>query len=134
MKKVFLTSLLLAAACVHQDGVVEPDPAPVADAHFICTGTEPFWSLELKEGEAILKFVTMAPEPERTDFAGGWANIDEDEGRYEWSGARQNGRAFDVTVTRASCLGTRDEPYDYQSSYGTTRAYGEVEPGCCVRK
>ena len=131
MRKIILTTALLAAACSHQGAGRTADSET---AHFFCTGTEPFWSLELKEGEAILNVVGMAPGPDRTAFDGGWARVDESAGRYDWRGADPNGGGFNVTVTRAACQGTRDEPYAYKSSYGTTRANGQVEPGCCVRR
>ncbi len=130
MRSLLLMPLMLIAGCAlnSQSG------GKTGTAHFICSGTEPFWSLELQEGQAELRLVTMAPVPERTEFVGGWTNVDEDAGSFTWRGDGPDARDFDVTITRAMCQGTRDEPYSYKSSYGTGRPGGVFEPGCCVRR
>ena len=126
--RIFGILALAAAGCASD----APDEA-AQDAAFFCSGTEPFWSLSLSEGEAVLREVTMAPEPVETKFSGGWASLDESSGEYVWRDSQAN-EEFEVTITRATCRGTRDEPYAYQSSLGTNRANGVFEPGCCDRR
>lgn len=130
MRLIFLCLFMLMASCAHN---TQSNNA-LAPAHFICSGTEPFWSLELQEGQAVMRRVTMAPAPERTEFSGDWDSINEDAGSFTWRGTGAEGREFDVTITRAMCQSTRDEPYSYKSSYGTGRPGGVFEPGCCERR
>ena len=122
---------LAAAGCV-SDASHPPFVDWPSDYH--CVGTEPFWSLFLTSGEAVLRQVTAAPEPQETKFNGNWNPVDADD-EFTWRGeSEKDGTPFEVTITRAACRGTRDEPYAYQSSLGTNRANGVFEPGCCDRR
>ncbi len=130
---IFPVFFCFACANVQETGGTPRDDAAAYGPRFICTGTEPFWSLELTPAMAILSHVGMSAEPDRTEYAGGWTDIDDDEGVYAWLGAGESEGAFDVVIRREQCQGTRDEPYEYQSSYGTGRPNGVFEPGCCRR-
>lgn len=95
---------------------------------FMCRGTEPFWSLELGPGEAVLTQVGAAPEPQETVFDGEWASLDWQAAEFEWRGDEGGGTGvpFEATVRGETCQGPRPESYPYTVDYGP-----EGRTGCC---
>ena len=119
-------SLTVLAACQGSDGAPGSGPAQTFDAiapteTVFVTGTEPFWSLEIEDGQALYK-TPQDPDGERLEVARFAGN----------NGLAYNGRiaggSLDAMITPGACSdGMSDRTYPYTA---TLLVGGQQRNGC----
>ena len=115
--------LTMCAACTHspQNG------AASAGLAFACSGSEPFWSLDISDRNATLS--TPADNGiEVADMAGAWADADLTDGAVRW-----RGQGVSYSIVQAQCFSEAGTGFEYEIDLAALFPKSPRAPGCCRR-
>lgn len=121
MKKLSTFLLALSAACTHA-------PADNAQAlSFACSGSEPFWALDIDGGDATLR----TPSDDGIDIAtsrGSWTDGDLSDNSVVW-----RGEGASYSITRRQCFSEAGTEFEFETDLAALFPKSPRAPGCCRR-
>ena len=129
-----LSIVLAVSACTHaleDDAVAESAGTAATPLAFKCSGSEPFWSLEISDEMAMLRRPgdTEIPSTELMDIQGGWVDDDLSDGVVAWQG-----HGLELAISEAACRSEADEDHAFRIDLGALFPRSSSAPGCCSRK